>query len=38
MLREMLEAVLEENNWLNEQVLGLQNERDQERAKKLQSL
>jgi hypothetical protein len=28
MLREMLEAVLEENNWLNEQVLGLQNERD----------
>lgn len=37
MLREMLNAVLEENNRLNEQVLELQNELDRERAKKLQS-
>ncbi len=35
MLRELLNAVLEENNILREENLRLQNELDQERAGKL---
>lgn len=37
MLRQMLDAVLEENNNLREEILKLQNELDRERQKKLQS-